>query len=84
MKMDYIVLINLNINLMKKNFKKIVILQSVILFSLLINSCDNRKLTVCDCMNPPDKSYEERCRKWFTNASHEEYVQMMEEKKKCK
>jgi hypothetical protein len=35
-------------------------------------------------MNPPDKNYEDRCRDWFTNAPHEEYVQMMKEKENCK
>ena len=66
---------------MKTHIKTPTIFLVAFIFTLLL-SC-GKKLTVCECMHPPDKNHEERCRNWFTYASHEEYVEMMKEKEKC-
>jgi hypothetical protein len=67
---------------MKNNSIIFSIIFSAIIVALL-TSC-GKKLTVCECMNPPDENYRDRCRNWFTNAPHDEYVQMMKEKENCK
>ncbi|MGE0637117.1 MAG: hypothetical protein AB7P01_11795 [Bacteroidia bacterium] len=68
---------------MKNQFRIPTIFLSAFILMFLLSSC-GKKLTVCECMNPPDKNYEERCRAWFTNAPSDEYAQMMKEKENCK
>jgi hypothetical protein len=68
---------------MKNHCRIFAIFFPAFIVAFLLSSC-GKKLTVCECMNPPDKNYEDRCRDWFTNAPHEEYVQMMKEKENCK